>query len=99
MDEKSCIQKTLKIIGSKWTVMILRELCEGTKRFGELSNNLPHISSKTLSLRLKELEHNAIVTRTVYQTVPLKVEYTLTEKGKSLKSIINSMHIWGESYS
>ena len=99
MDEKICVQKTLKIIGSKWTVMILRELCHGTKRFGELTQNLPTISSKTLSIRLKELEQNQIVYRQVYPTIPPKVEYSLTKKGASLRTIIQSMHHWGEIYS
>lgn len=97
-DEKFCVQKTLKIIGNKWTVLILRELCDGTKRFGELEKNLEGISSKTLSIRLKELEKNAILKKKIYATIPPKVEYSLTPKGQSLKSIINSMHHWGERY-
>jgi DNA-binding HxlR family transcriptional regulator len=97
-DEKFCVQKTLKIIGSKWTVLILRELCDGTKRFGELEKNLEGISSKTLSIRLKELEKNGILKKKIYPTIPPKAEYTLTPKGQSLKSIISSMHEWGEHY-
>lgn len=98
-DEKDCVQKTLKIIGSKWTVLILRELCDGTKRFGELEKSLPGISSKTLSLRLKQLQKNAILKKHIFPVIPPKVEYSLTEKGKSLKAIITSMHTWGETYS
>lgn len=99
MDEKYCVQKTLKIIGSKWTVLILRELCHGTKRFGELERNLRGISSKTLSLRLKQLENNNILTKKIYASIPPKVEYSLTEKGDSLRKIIHTMHEWGETYS
>lgn len=97
-NEKFCVQKTMKIIGSKWTVLILRELCHGTKRFGELEKGLTGISSKTLSVRLKQLEKDNILTKKIYPTIPLKVEYSLTPKGNSLKSIINSMYNWGEKY-
>ena len=95
-DEKTCVTKTLKIIGSKWTVLILRELCEGTKRFGELQRALVGISPKTLSVRLKELEKGGVVEKEVFAQVPLRVDYSLTEKGKSLKEIIHKMHEWGE---
>jgi len=95
MDGRQCVTKTLKIIGSKWTVLILHELCEGTKRFGELQLALVGISPKTLSQRLKELEKAGIVKKTVYPVVPLRVEYALTEKGKSLREIINKMVEWG----
>jgi DNA-binding HxlR family transcriptional regulator len=98
-DEKYCVQKTIKIIGSKWTVLILRELCHGTKRFGELEKNLQGISSKTLSLRLKQLEMNGILNKKIYPTIPPKVEYSLTPKGDSLRQIIHTMHLWGETYS
>lgn len=91
-------QKALKIIGSKWTIFLLRELCEGTKRFGEIEKNLPGISSKTLSVRLKELEKQGIVKKKIYPMVPLKVEYSLTPKGSALKQIILAMHQWSEQY-
>ena len=97
-NEKFCVQKTIKIIGSKWTVLILRELCHGTKRFGELEKNLEGISSKTLSLRLKELEKNKILKKKIFATIPPKVEYSLTPKGDSLKMIIQTMYEWGEKY-
>ena len=97
--EKFCIQKTVKIIGTKWTILILRELCNGTKRFGELEKNLTGISSKTLSVRLKELEKNKILTKKIYPTIPPKVEYSLTKKGESLRAILLSMYDWGEKYS
>ena len=95
MDERQCVTKTIKIIGSKWTILILHELCEGTKRFGELERSLKGISPKTLSQRLKDLEKSGVVSKKVYPTVPLKVEYSLTEKGKSLKEIIDKMVEWG----
>lgn len=96
VDDKGCVVKALKIIGSKWTILILRELCEGTKRFGELQRALTGISPKTLSVRLDELEKNGVVKKKVFAEVPLKVEYSLTPKGQSLREIIGKMKEWGE---
>lgn len=92
----SGVAETIKIIGSKWTILILRDLCEGTKRFGELQRSLEGISPKTLSLRLQQLEKDGIVVKKIFPEVPLHVEYSLTEKGKSLKQIINLMRDWGD---
>lgn len=94
--DKSCVMHTLKVIGSKWTILILHELCDGTKRFGELQRTLPGISPKTLSLRLHQLEHDGIVNKKIFAEVPLRVEYSLTTKGKSLRTIIDTMRQWGE---
>lgn len=94
--DKSCVMKTIKIIGSKWTVLILRELCEGTKRFGELQRSLDGISPKTLSLRLRELEKHGIVKKKVFKEIPLHVEYSLTPRGESLRDLIEKMREWGE---
>lgn len=94
--DKTCVMRTIKIIGSKWTILILRELCEGTRRFNELQRSLPGISPKTLSVRLTELEKAGIVKKKVFAEVPLHVEYSLTDKGKSLKTIIEKMSDWGE---
>jgi DNA-binding HxlR family transcriptional regulator len=97
LDHSACgVAKTMRIIGSKWTMLILRDLFEGTKRFGELQKSLTGISPKTLSLRLDELERDGIITKTIYPQVPPKVEYSLTEKGKSLQNIIDAMRTWGE---
>ncbi len=93
---KDCVMRTIKIIGSKWTVLILRELCENTKRFGELQRALPGISPKTLSLRLKQLEKDGIVKKKIFAEIPLHVEYSLTPKGQSLRDIIEKMREWGE---
>ena len=89
------VAKTLKIIGSKWTIMILYQLFDGPKRFSELQSNL-EISPRTLSMRLQQLESDKIINKKVYTEVPLKVEYTLTEKGSSLNHIISTMNEWGE---
>ncbi len=97
MIEDNCyVAKTLKIIGSKWTMMILHNMFEGKKRFGELQRTLGTISPKTLSQRLDELEKARIIKRKVFTEIPLHVEYTLTDKGLSLKKIFNDMADWGE---
>ncbi|MBI4216880.1 MAG: helix-turn-helix transcriptional regulator [Chloroflexi bacterium] len=89
------IEKTLKVVGSKWTVLILRDLMEGTRRFGQLRDSLTGISPKTLSARLKELERARIVQRQVYPEVPPRVEYSLSARGRSLSSILEAMRDWG----
>lgn len=95
MDHSHCgVAKTIKIIGSKWTMLILHNLFEGTHRFGELQKSLHPISPKTLSERLKELEREGIIIKKVYPQVPLRVEYSLTTKGKSLDSIFRQMAKW-----
>lgn len=95
MDDRQCVSKTLKIIGSKWTILILWELHDGTKRFGQLQKNLSGISTKTLSERLKTLEKGGIIRKKIFAVVPLKVEYSLTEKGKSLNDVLEKMREWG----
>ena len=97
MKKEPCgVEKTLKIIGTKWTILIIRGLCEGTKRFGALQRSLTGISPRTLALRLKQLENEGIVKRKVFQEIPLHVEYSLTPKGNSLRAIIGKMREWGE---
>ena len=89
------IERTLQVIGGKWTLLILRDLFTGTKRFGELLRSLHGISPKTLSERLRQLEAQDIVERVIYPEVPPRVEYSLTEKGKSLRAILDQMRTWG----
>lgn len=91
------VAKTLKIIGSKWTMLILHNLLEGKKRFGELQRELNGISPKTLSQRLQELEKEGIVKKKVFAEIPLHVEYTLSQKGLSLSDIFEKMAQWGNS--
>jgi DNA-binding HxlR family transcriptional regulator len=92
------IEKALDILGGKWTFLIIRDLFEGVKRFGELRKSLIGVSPKTLADRLKELEQKGIVTRTAYATIPPTVTYELTEKGWSLKPIIKEMKRWGAQW-
>lgn len=89
------VEEVLDVIGGKWSFLILRDLIEGPKRFGELLQSLKGASPKTLSVRLKELERHGIVTRTVYPVIPPKVEYALTEKGLDLAPIFREMKKWG----
>jgi len=92
------VETTLLLIGDKWKVLILRDLIEGTKRFGELKRSINSISLKVLTQKLRAMEQDGLVLRKVYAEVPPKVEYTLTELGLSLKSVLNSMWKWGEGY-
>ena len=92
------VETTLMLIGYKWKVLILRDLMEGTKRFGELKKSIGTISQKVLTAQLRDMEAKGLLTRTVYAEVPPRVEYTLTETGRSLKPILDSMVVWGTDY-
>ena len=92
------VEITLGLLGNKWKVLILRELFKGTRRFGELSRGIPGISQKMLTQQLRQMENDALVERKVYAEVPPRVEYSLTEMGKSLKPILDEMHRWGREY-
>ncbi|MBI2850324.1 MAG: helix-turn-helix transcriptional regulator [Chloroflexi bacterium] len=92
------VEKTLEVLSSKWTILILRDLLTGTKRFGQLRQSLNGVSPRTLSQRLKELEAQGIVRRVIYPEVPPRVEYSLTEKGKSLSPILEQMRDWGSQF-
>ncbi len=96
-NENHCgVAKTLKVIGSKWTMLVLHNLFEGKNRFGQLERSLVGISPKTLAQRLQELEKEGIITKKVFAEVPLHVEYSLTKKGESLGEIFKTMASWGE---
>ena len=92
------VETTLTLIGDKWKVLILRDLLTGTKRFGELKKSIGNVSQKVLTAQLRAMEENGLLTRTVYAEVPPRVEYTLTDLGKSLKPILDAMWNWGEEY-
>lgn len=92
----SCaVERTLEVIGGRWKVLILRELFQGIKRFGQLHRALNGITQKMLTQQLRELESDGIIHREVYLQVPPKVEYSLTSLGESLKPILEAMHEWG----
>lgn len=92
------VETTLTLIGDKWKVLILRDLMPGTKRFGELKKSVGTVSQKVLTAQLRAMEETGLVHREVYAEVPPRVEYSLTELGKSLKPILDSMWAWGEEY-
>jgi DNA-binding HxlR family transcriptional regulator len=92
------IEKALSVIGGKWSFLVLRELFEGTKRFGELQKAISKVSPKALTDTVRHLESNGVLIRTVHATVPVTVEYSLTEKGQSLHTIIKEMKYWGSSW-
>ena len=92
------VETTLMLIGDKWKVLILRDLMDGTKRFGELKKSIGTVSQKVLTAQLRDMEEKGLLTRKVYAEVPPRVEYTLTETGYSLKPILDSMWAWGLDY-
>ncbi len=92
------VEYTASIIGNKWKIIILRDLLTGTKRYNELSRSVVGISAKVLTENLRDLEKDGIVLRKVYPVVPPKVEYSLTEKGKELKNVLECMKVFGEKY-
>ena len=92
------VETTLTLIGDKWKVLILRDLMPGTKRFGELKKSIGSVSQKVLTAQLRDMENNGLLTRPVYPEVPPRVEYSLTELGRSLKPILDAMWNWGEEF-
>ena len=99
MELPACpVETTLMLIGDKWKVLILRDLMDGTKRFGELKKSIGTVSQKVLTAQLRDMEEKGLLTRKVYAEVPPRVEYTLTETGYSLKPVLDSMWAWGADY-
>lgn len=92
------VETTLMLIGDKWKVLILRDLLPGTKRFGELKKSIGSISQKVLTAQLRDMEAKGLVSRKVYAEVPPRVEYSLTDLGRSLSPILKAMAEWGEYY-
>ncbi len=92
------LELTLSIIGGKWKALILWHLGENTLRFSELRKTLPQITQKMLTQQLRELEANGLLTRFVYTQVPPKVEYSLTDTGKTLLPVLASITQWGVGY-
>lgn len=92
------VATTVQLIGSKWKLLILRNLLVRPWRFNELQKNLEGISQKVLTDSLRSMEADGIITRTVYPEVPPRVEYALSELGESMRPIINAMEQWGASY-
>ena len=89
---------TVALIGSKWKLLIMRDLLSRPWRFNELKKDLDGISQKVLTDSLRSMEEDGLITRTVYPEVPPRVEYALSDLGKSLKPILDSMVAWGNAY-
>ena len=89
------VETTLMLISDRWKVLIIRDLLDGTKRFGELKRSVGNVSQKVLTANLRSMEDSGLLTRKVYAEVPPRVEYTLTETGYSLKPILDAMVAWG----
>ncbi|MEL7038192.1 MAG: helix-turn-helix domain-containing protein [Cyanobacteria bacterium J06592_8] len=98
LDITSPIEFVLDRVGSKWSLQILRELFRGSRRTHELVEALPGISTKTLTLRLRQLEEYGLVKRTVYAEIPPRVEYSLTEKGHELQPVIEALQQVGQQW-
>ncbi len=95
---KCPVETTLKLIGEKWKILIIRDLLNGTRRFGELKKACSGISQKVLTTNLRAMEDDGLVTRKVFPEVPPRVEYTLTDVGYSLAPVLNAMASWGTDY-
>ena len=99
MTQNSCpVGCCAEIISGKWTLLLIRDLAEGSQRFCELERSLHGISPRTLSLRLRALEENGIVERRTYPEVPPRVEYALTDKGSALVPLIEDMRAYGRRW-
>ncbi|MBA4492907.1 winged helix-turn-helix transcriptional regulator [Paenactinomyces guangxiensis] len=91
-------EAAFELLGKRWTGLIIRVLLTGPKRFKELSEAIPHMSDRMLTERIKELEAAGILTRHVYPETPVRIEYELTEKGKSIEGIMNEVQKWAEKW-
>jgi DNA-binding HxlR family transcriptional regulator len=95
----SCaIEVAIEVVGGRWKLAILSQLFTGTKRFGELRRALPAVTQRMLTRQLRELEADGLVTRTIYREIPPKVEYSLTEIGRSLEQTAKLLDEWGNWY-
>lgn len=92
------VEVTVSLIENKWKVLIIRDLLSGTKRFGELKRSIDGISQKVLTSQLRDMEASGLINRKVYAEVPPRVEYSLTDLGRSLSPVLMALKEWGESY-
>ena len=92
------VATTVQLIGSKWKLLIIRNLLDRPWRFNELTKSLEGISQKVLTDSLRSMEEDGLITRTVYPEVPPRVEYALSDIGESMRPILTAMQIWGENY-
>ncbi len=91
-------EQAAELLGKRWTGLIIRVLMGGPKRFKDIKEQIPEMSDKMLTDRMKELEAQGVLTRTVYPEMPVRIEYELTDKGKDMKDVIESIQVWGEKW-
>lgn len=93
--EASCpVARAMDVLDGKWTMLVIRDLLAGTRRFSQLRASLTGISPKTLTDRLRVLEAHGLVTRTIYAEVPPRVEYALTDRGRALGPVVTALSVW-----
>lgn len=92
------VEATLSVIGGRWKPVLLCHLLDGRKRFGELRRLTPNATERMIALQLRELEADGVISRHVYAEVPPRVEYEITEFGRSLEAILASMQEWGSTF-
>ena len=92
------VERTARLVGDAWVLLIIRDLEHGCQRFGQLQKSVTGISPRTLSDRLSMLEANGLITRRAYAEIPPRVEYSLTDKGSGLVPIIDAMRAYGEAF-
>ncbi|MEP7055828.1 MAG: helix-turn-helix domain-containing protein [Actinomycetota bacterium] len=94
-DNETCpVARAMQILDGKWTVLVVRDLLQGTRRFSELRTSLQGVSPKTLTDRLRVLEAHGLVRRTVFAEVPPRVEYQLTDRGRGLEPVLDALSRW-----
>ncbi|MCC3374435.1 helix-turn-helix transcriptional regulator [Cohnella sp. REN36] len=92
------VEKAMELLSKRWTALIVFTLLPGPMRFVNIENSLPNISGKVLSDRLRELEAEGLIIRTVYPEVPVRIEYSLTDKGRDLSPLYKSIGDWAERW-
>ena len=99
--DDACVEETcpvalaVAILDGKWTLLVIRDLLRGTRRFSELRASLDGISPKTLTDRLRALEQHGLVERVMHAEIPPRVEYSLTERGRGLQPVLDALAVWG----
>jgi DNA-binding HxlR family transcriptional regulator len=91
-------EHAIQLLGKRWTGLLLDTLMDGPKRFCELTSAVEGLSDRVLSDRLRELETEGVIERTVYPHIPVRVEYQLTEKGRALRPVVETIHAWAETW-
>jgi DNA-binding HxlR family transcriptional regulator len=91
-------EAAFELLGKRWTGLIIRSLLNGAKRFSDIQEIIPNLSARMLTERFKELEEQGILTRTVYPEMPVRIEYSLTEKGRELEKVMDEIQKWAEKW-